>query len=124
MRHLNGVYTQRYNSVHGYDGQSFRGRFKSILVEKDKYLLEIVRYIHRNPLRAGMVGRLEDYKWFSHGDYLVLRQGGECLIELGQDFGMSGYSPAGSAVVRVVKKMHKNQGLLEQIEKIKHSLLP
>jgi hypothetical protein len=71
-----------------------------------------------------MVGRLEDYKWFSHGDYLVLRQGGECLIELGQDFGMSGYSPAGSAVVRVVKKMHKNQGLLEQIEKIKHSLLP
>ena len=33
MRHLNGVYTQRYNRLHGYDGQLFRGRFKSILVE-------------------------------------------------------------------------------------------
>ena len=43
MRHLNGVYTQRYNRQHGYDGQLFRGRFKSILVEEDSYLLELVR---------------------------------------------------------------------------------
>ena len=70
MRHLNGVYTQRYNSIHGYDGQLFRGRYKSILVAEDNYLLEIVRYIHRNPLRAGIAKRLGDYKWCSHQDYL------------------------------------------------------
>ncbi|MBW2187841.1 MAG: transposase [Deltaproteobacteria bacterium] len=55
MRHLNGVYTQRYNRKHGLDGQLFRGRYKSVLVEEDHYLLELLRYIHRNPVAAGMV---------------------------------------------------------------------
>ncbi len=58
MRHLNGVYTQRFNRFHGYDGQLFRGRFKSILIEDDNYLLELVRYIHRNPLRARVIDNL------------------------------------------------------------------
>lgn len=71
MRHLNGVYTQRYNRLHGYDGSVFRGRFKSILVEEDSYLLELVRYIHRNPLRAGIVQVLEEYPWSSHPGYLT-----------------------------------------------------
>ena len=71
MRHLNGVYTQRYNRIYGYDGQLFRGRYKSILVEEDHYLLELVRYIHRNPLKAGITHHLDDYKWCSHKDYLT-----------------------------------------------------
>ena len=58
MRHLNGVYTQSYNKRHGCDGQLFRGRYKSILVESDSYALELVRYIHRNPLEAGLVENL------------------------------------------------------------------
>jgi len=70
MRHLNGVYTQRFNRLHNYDGQLFRGRFKAILVEEDNNLLELVRYIHRNPLRAGMVEVLGDYPWSSHCAYL------------------------------------------------------
>jgi len=70
MRHLNGVYTQYFNRAHGGDGTLFRGRYKSILVEEDSYLLELVRYIHRNPLRAGMVERVGDYSWYSHKGYL------------------------------------------------------
>ena len=70
MRHINGVYTQLYNRSHGYDGQLFRGRYKAILVEEDRYLMELVRYIHRNPLRAGMVENLEAYPWSSHQGYL------------------------------------------------------
>ena len=66
MRHLNGVYTQRYNRRHGYDGQLFRGRYKSIVVESDSYALELVRYIHRNPLEAGIVDALQKYLWISH----------------------------------------------------------
>ena len=50
MRHINGVYTQRFNRGHGCDGQLFRGRYKSILIDADSYLLQLVRYIHRNPL--------------------------------------------------------------------------
>ena len=70
MRHLNGVYTQRYNRVHHCDGQLFRGRYKSILIEADSYLLELLRYIHRNPLEAGLVNNLQKYNWSSHKGYL------------------------------------------------------
>jgi REP element-mobilizing transposase RayT len=52
MRHLNGVYTQRYNRRHQCDGQLFRGRYKSILIDSDSYLLQAVRHIHRNPQRV------------------------------------------------------------------------
>ena len=58
MRQINGVYTQRFNRRHGADGQLFRGRYKSILVEEDSYLLELLRYIHRNPVRAKCAHRL------------------------------------------------------------------
>ncbi len=70
MRHLNGVYTQRYNKRHGCDGQLFRGRYKSIVVESDSYALELVRYIHRNPLVAGLVDNLRKYQWSTHKVYL------------------------------------------------------
>ena len=70
MRHINGVYTQRYNARNGCDGTLFRGRYKSILVEEDAYLLELVRYIHRNPLRAGIIDELKDYSWSSHKGYI------------------------------------------------------
>jgi REP element-mobilizing transposase RayT len=45
MRHLNGVYTQRYNVGHGCDGTLFRGRYKSILLDADSYLLEFISWI-------------------------------------------------------------------------------
>ena len=70
MRHLNGVYTQRYNRLHHCDGQLFRGRYKCILIDADSYLLELVRYIHRNPLEAGIVKDLSEYTWSSHTGYL------------------------------------------------------
>ena len=70
MRHINGIYTQRYNARNGCDGTLFRGRYKSIVVDADSYLLELVRYIHRNPLRAGIVAKLDDYEWSSHKGYV------------------------------------------------------
>jgi len=54
MRHIDGVYTQRNNRRHRSDGQLFRGRYKSILVDEKSYLLELVRYIHRNPVKTGL----------------------------------------------------------------------
>ena len=70
MRHINGVYTQYFNRTHGLDGHLFRGRYKSILVDSDAYLLELLRYIHRNPIDAGMVDHLASYQWSSHKGYL------------------------------------------------------
>jgi putative transposase len=71
MRHLNGIYTQRYNRAHQCDGQLFRGRYKAILVEADSYLLQLVRYIHRNSLQAGLVEDIDHYPWSSHAGYLT-----------------------------------------------------
>jgi len=69
MRHINGVYTQHYNRRHNIDGHLFRGRYKSVTVAGDSYLLEVLRYIHRNPLKAGLVKKLDDFKWSSHKGY-------------------------------------------------------
>lgn len=70
MRHINGVYTQRFNRRHKKEGQLFRGRYKAVLVDDDRHLLEVLRYIHRNPLRAGIVKTLSDYSWSSHQGYM------------------------------------------------------
>jgi len=70
MRHINGLYTQRYNRMRKADGSLFRGRYKAILVEEDSYQLQLSRYIHRNPLEAGIIGELESYPWSSYSNYL------------------------------------------------------
>lgn len=70
MRHVNGVYTQRYNRLRRTDGPLFRGRYKAICVETDSYQLQLSRYIHRNPLEARVVADLLDYSWSSYPCYV------------------------------------------------------
>ncbi|MFO7607352.1 MAG: transposase [Desulfurivibrionaceae bacterium] len=70
MRHINGIYTQRFNRRHKKEGQLFRGRYKAVLVAGDSHLLEVLRYIHRNPIQAGIVDNLDDYSWSSHPGYV------------------------------------------------------
>jgi putative transposase len=52
MRQLNGVYTQRFNRRYGRVGHVFQGRYKAILVERDRYLKELARYVVLNPVRG------------------------------------------------------------------------
>ena len=66
MRQLNGVFTQRMNRRHGRSGHVFQGRFKSILVEREAYLLELCRYVVLNPVRAGLAARAGDWRWSSY----------------------------------------------------------
>ena len=70
MRHINGIYTQRYNRLRRTDGSLFRGRYKAICVETDSYQLQLSRYIHRNPLEARVVDDLEKYPWSSYLSYI------------------------------------------------------
>ena len=56
MRHLNGVYTQRFNRQHQRGGHVFQGRYKAIVVQKDSHLLALCRYVVLNPGR-GIRGR-------------------------------------------------------------------
>lgn len=71
MRHINGLYTQRYNRLKKTDGPLFRGRYKAILVEEDSYQIQVSRYIHRNPIEAGLVDKLENYRWSSYPNYVT-----------------------------------------------------
>ncbi len=66
MRDLNGIYAQSFNKRFGLVGHLFQGRFKSILVDKDSYLLELARYVPLNPVRAELVANAEDWHWSSY----------------------------------------------------------
>lgn len=70
MRHVNGLYTQYFNRSEGRDGALFRGRYKAILVEAHAYWAQLSRYVHRNPVEAGLVDELEDYPWSSYPAYI------------------------------------------------------
>ena len=79
MQWLGVTYSRRFNNAHNRNGHLFQGRFKSILVENEPYVVELSCYIHRNPLRAGMVKRLIDYKWSSYPPYAYGRKAHEWL---------------------------------------------
>ena len=72
MRHINGVYTQRYNRLKRTDGPLFRGRYKAIVVDEDAYLLQVSRYIHRNPLeiKGASSDALIKHQWSSYPAYI------------------------------------------------------
>lgn len=70
MRKVLGGYASQYNRRHKRVGYVFQNRFKSILCNEEDYLLELVRYIHLNPLRAKMIttlAQLDRYNWTGHG---------------------------------------------------------
>jgi REP element-mobilizing transposase RayT len=79
MQWLGLAYTRRFNLLHSRSGHLFQGRFKSIIVQNDAYLLGLSCYIHRNPLRAGIVKRLADYSWSSYTSYAYGRKFPEWL---------------------------------------------
>jgi len=70
MRHINGAYTTYFNVKRKRAGHLFQGRFKAILVEADACAAELSRYIHLNPLRAGMAECPEDHPWSSYRSYI------------------------------------------------------
>jgi len=86
MRHINGAYTNYYNIKRGRSGHLFQGRYRALLVEVDEYAEELSRYIHLNPVKAGIAEKPEDYIWSSYQDYIGTRKSPEWLV---QDFILS-----------------------------------
>jgi putative transposase len=72
IQNISFRYTRYINKKEKRIGHLFQGRYKSLIVDADNYLLQLVRYIHLNPLRANMVVSLIDYPWSSHLIYLGL----------------------------------------------------
>ena len=70
MHGLNGSYTGYFNRKYRRVGHLLQGRYRAILVDKDEYLLPLSRYVHLNPVRAGIVESPEKYPWSSYGGYI------------------------------------------------------
>ena len=62
-------YSGRYNWQHDRRGHVFQGRYQTVLLQREAHLLELVRYLHLNPVRAGLVRSPEEYTWSSHSAY-------------------------------------------------------
>ena len=69
MKRINISYARYFNKKYERVGPVFQDRFRSEGIKDDRQLLAVVRYIHQNPLKAGMVGRLADYRWSSYREY-------------------------------------------------------
>jgi REP element-mobilizing transposase RayT len=123
MHHINGAYAAYFNAKRERAGHLFQGRYKAILVEADEYAKELSRYIHLNPVRAGMCAHPEEYPWSSCRYYTVERkapdwlQRGFILGYFGQDFivSMKGYRDFINAVM--------GEGYENPLAELKHSVI-
>jgi len=75
MHRINTKFGMYYNKSMVRSGHVFEGRYKAILVKDDKYLISLVRYIHRNPVRAGLCSNVQDYLWSSDNYYRNMEPG-------------------------------------------------
>jgi putative transposase len=69
MQSVGRSYVQVFNKVHGRTGTLWEGRYRSTLIQTERYLLACMAYIDLNPVRAHMVTQPEDYAWSSYGHY-------------------------------------------------------
>ncbi|PCI51137.1 MAG: transposase [Moraxellaceae bacterium] len=88
IQNLSFRYTRWINKKQSRSGHLFQGRYKAILVDADSYLLELIRYVHLNPVRAGLVKKPKDYIWSGHRAYL----GKEILPWLETDWVLSQFA--------------------------------
>ena len=65
MHQINSKYSKYFNAKYKRVGHVFQGRYKAILVQDERYLVELLRYVHQNPVEAGICKLVEDYKWSS-----------------------------------------------------------
>lgn len=87
MRSINTAYAGYFNLRHRRSGYLFQGRYKAFLVDQEAYLLSLIRYIHENPVAAGLAPSAEGYRWSSHQSYLGRSPGWLAADEILERFG-------------------------------------
>lgn len=86
MQPLMTAYTKYFSLRHNLRGHVFESRYQSIIVDKDEYLLSVSRYIHQNPVRAGIVTKPQDYSWSSYKAFIEPEE--ERLVDQEETLGM------------------------------------
>ncbi|HHT9137489.1 MAG TPA: REP-associated tyrosine transposase [Candidatus Wunengus sp. YC60] len=102
MQNINTSYTVYINKRHKRAGHLFQGRFKGIIVDKETYLIVLSRYIHLNPVRAGMVENPEDYRWTSYKEYIGACKGKESMVDTAET--LSSFSKTKTAAMKVYRE--------------------
>jgi putative transposase len=116
MLGLQSFYSQRFNRRHDRVGHLFQGRYGAFLVEKERYLFALLRYIHLNPVKAGLVDHAKDYSWSS--DRYYRRGGGPEWLDLDRVLRMLGRKRS-EAVARYRRLVDGSSGpLYEEIEAV------
>jgi REP element-mobilizing transposase RayT len=118
MQGLQQSYTSYFHKKYKTVGHLFQGRYKAILCQRDAYLLELVRYIHLNPVRAAIVANPEDYLWSSHQFYLGYL--GQPFIE--KDFIFTMLSENESTAERIYRQFIK-EGIDKGHQDALHSVI-
>ncbi len=75
MRAVFNVYSKVFNSKYKHSGTLFEGPFKAIWVDRAEYLFHLCRYIHRNPMDAGLAANLEDWQYSNYLEFVGKRNG-------------------------------------------------
>ena len=104
MHKLLTIYAGWYNKKYSRSGSLFGNRFGSKPVDEENYLLSLVRYIHQNPIRAGVVNKLNDYKWSSYHDYLSGAKYPTVLTDI--DFLLGYLSASKKTSIQVFTSLH------------------
>ncbi len=116
MQAVGRSYVRYFNDRHHRSGTLWEGRYRSTIVQAERYLLPCMVYIDQNPVRAGLVGQARDYAWSSHAHYLGLRS--ERLITPHALFWRLGNTPfareaAYDALVQADVASHHQQALTD-----------
>lgn len=115
MRHLNGLYTQRFNRSHNTDGPLFRGRYKSKIIQSEEYLTSLSRYIHLNPVAAKIVQSPEDFEWSSYRSFARLSEQPKWLF---CDETLSYFGTQGDQARIASFRNYVNEGIDDETQKL------
>lgn len=109
MKRLQVSYAYYFNKKYNRIGHLFQDRFKSEVIEDDQYLLAAVRYVHRNPVKAGITQQPSEYRWSSYNHYFNNRSGSpKDLVEVGPILLMFSKNP--DQAVQLFKKFSLQEG--------------
>ena len=118
IKRISSSYVFWYNKKYDRCGHLFQERFKSEVIDNDEYFLTVLRYIHQNPVKAGIVKDISEYRWSSYSEYM----GNTNIVDV--DFVLGMFSPdRGSALTlfREFNSQQNNDMCMENNEKAKIS---
>ena len=109
---VSNAYVQALNRQQNRQGTLFQGRFRHVWVDRDEYLVHLCRYIHLNPVKAGLVSNIEDWPYSDYAEWIGLRP-----AVLTADARSGGYFPTPDAYRRFVADHPDETGVRERTTK-------